>query len=760
MEQGNRRMDDNPLHHFGAAKLTFDELETITNSIPGGVVQLAHDEDLTLLYANDGFYRICGYSREELAGKTGKDIFLMLVSSEELDSIIQSALEQLRYGCEIKFESHIIRKNGRPVWVQVNAVYSSTALGNKVIRCIFVDVTSEKLLSQKLQKEQERYRMITEQLNDIFFEYNFENDTIYTSSKWEDLFGYPLPHDNILSSLPTSEIVYDDDKEALLQTVERAKQGIPSSELEVRFRKAGGGYIWTSMSVTSVCDDLGNPVKAIGKIADIDERMREREKLISSAQRDPLTGLYNKVAVESCIRSCLRATDGNIRHALMIIDVDNFKGVNDNLGHLFGDAVLSEISAKLRTLFRSTDVLGRFGGDEFVVFLKNVGQNEKIAQKAQAVCEIFRETYTGENRDYKISGSIGISIFPKDGKNFYELFKKADSALYEAKARGKDGFVIYGENERPSEGEKSSVSGVHYIRRSAQQIMKNSLTMDIYEMLCETTDGHGAIQFILQMVGREFSADRVYIYEKGQGGFFSTYEWSIKNTKPHGKWKSPCADFDHVVSNFQNQGSYYCMDVDAIKEESEESRDMKMRGIKSFLHCPVFEGDVLKAVVGFDSKSVWQEEERETLIEIAKILGSFLLKYRLRQKLKAERDLFQSITDSVNLWSYVIDPETHKLMYVNSTVKREVPDVEIGDRCYHALKKRQEQCENCPVEEVRRTDAPASSDIYDSDRDLWFNAAATPIDWEDSKKTLICQTDITRYIKNGCAPGKQKQGNK
>ncbi len=745
MEQGNKRMDDNPLNHFGAAKLTFDELETITNSIPGGVVQLAHDEGLTLLYANDGFYRICGYTREDLDGKTGLEIFQLLFTTTEYKALEANVEGQLRFGSEIKFECRIARKDGRPTWVRVNALCSEDSQGRNVIRCIFIDITSEKLLSQRLQSEQERYRMITEQLNDIFFEYNFENDTIYTTSKWDDLFGYPLPRENVLASLPNSELIYEDDKAALLQIVERARQGIPSGELEVRIRKAGGGYIWTSVSITVLSDELGNPVKAIGKIADIDERMREREKLISSAQRDPLTRLYNKVAVESYIRSCLRATDGNIRHALMIIDVDNFKGVNDNLGHLFGDAVLSEISTKLRTLFRSTDILGRFGGDEFVVFLKNVGSNEKIAQKAQAVCDIFRETYTGENKDYKISGSVGISIYPKDGKNFYELFKNADSALYEAKARGKDGFVIFGEQERA--GERGAGSGTHPLRRSSQQIMKNSLTMDIYEMLCETKDSHGAIQFILRMVGREFSAERVYIYEKSRKGFLCTYEWNMEAQNREENETLLYGDFSGMRSHFLNNGFYFCPDLEE-EEESEAILLLRSRGVKSLLQCPVYDGDELRAVLGFDFRTYCQEDELETLIEIGKIIGSFLTKYRLRQGLKVERDLFQAMTDNIQLWSYVVDPDNYRLMYFNSTVRRASPGVKEGDICYQTLRKREEPCENCPTGELQRTGEAASSDVYDAKRDRWFSATSAPVDWEGGKKALVCQTDITRFVKN------------
>ena len=451
MEQGNKQTDSAPEDHSGStAKMTFHELEAITNSIPGGVAQFALDENLTLLYANDGFYRICGYMRADFAGKTGTDILEQLVVWEDMAYILKTVSEQLQCGSEIKLECRITTKKGKIVWIQMNASNSKTERGLDVLQCIFVDITSERLLRQQLQLDQERYQIITEQFNDVFLEYSFETDTIYVSSKWEDLFGYPMSRENVISNILSNEIVYDDDKTVLSKIMDQARAGALKSEFEIRLRKRGAGYIWTNVNTTMICDEIGNPIKIIGKISDIDQQIREREKLISNAQRDQFTKLYNKTTVESYISICLRSTTPDYRHALMIIDVDNFKYVNDTLGHLFGDAVLSGISARLRVMFRSSDIIGRFGGDEFIVFLKNVGGNDKIEEKARAVCDIFRETYTGENRDYKISGSVGISVYPEDGGNFQDLFKKADLALYVAKGHGKDGFVIYNERNHKS----------------------------------------------------------------------------------------------------------------------------------------------------------------------------------------------------------------------------------------------------------------------------------------------------------------------
>lgn len=129
-----------------------------------------------------------------------------------------------------------------------------------------------------------------------------------------------------------------------------------------------------------------------------------------------------------------------------MIDVDDFKQVNDTFGHISGDRVLREVTRKISGIFRESDVVGRIGGDEFVVLMKNIQDTEVVTRKAQEIIRIFESCRVGVQKKYCISGSIGIALFPENGTTYKELLGKADQALYFAKAHGKNQFIYFKEN--------------------------------------------------------------------------------------------------------------------------------------------------------------------------------------------------------------------------------------------------------------------------------------------------------------------------
>lgn len=170
------------------------------------------------------------------------------------------------------------------------------------------------------------------------------------------------------------------------------------------------------------------------------------KELEDKADTDLLTDLNNKMATERKIKEYMEGHPD--RQAVMfILDVDNFKKINDTLGHAFGDEVLRNLGMRLQSMFRVTDIIGRTGGDEFIIFLKDVQREEAILKESRKIEQFFHQFEVGQYVKYSITASIGGAVFPKDGKTFEDLYKSADNALYTSKRNGKNQLSFYHEEK-------------------------------------------------------------------------------------------------------------------------------------------------------------------------------------------------------------------------------------------------------------------------------------------------------------------------
>ncbi len=172
-----------------------------------------------------------------------------------------------------------------------------------------------------------------------------------------------------------------------------------------------------------------------------EERIRQVQ-MSHKAKTDGLTGILNKSAVTESIKDYLYESEADQMHALLMIDCDNFKRVNDNFGHAVGDEVIKYFASVLKRTFRDSDIKGRFGGDEFMVFMKNTTKDATLLRASQ-LNEAIRKPYIKDGKEIQISCSIGVAYYPKDGNDFDTLFNAADDALYKSKTAGKDRFSEY-----------------------------------------------------------------------------------------------------------------------------------------------------------------------------------------------------------------------------------------------------------------------------------------------------------------------------
>ncbi|MDF2564407.1 MAG: hypothetical protein K0Q53_802 [Massilibacillus sp.] len=305
-------------------------------------------------------------------------------------------------------------------------------------------LASHETAKKLLFLEKERYRITNQLTNDILFEYDVKSDILTNSIKFQEFIGKSPIIYNFSKIIPSSTLLPKSDKRMLHELYIKLMTGAPKISTEIRILniKHPDQYNWWHINGETIYNDQHEPIKLVGKIINIDAQKKEIESLQAKAYRDSLTGLYNKMITQSLINELIKKQKPHQIHALMIIDIDNFKSINDTLGHLVGDEVLISVTNQLKGLFGKHDIVGRIGGDEFVVFMYNIRSMKDVIVKANAITNVLRTNYFDQDINYAISGSIGISLCPQDGRNYKELLKKADNALYKIKKSGKDDFAL------------------------------------------------------------------------------------------------------------------------------------------------------------------------------------------------------------------------------------------------------------------------------------------------------------------------------
>ncbi len=319
---------------------------------------------------------------------------------------------------------------------------------------------------RKLCAEQERYRIALGTLADIMFEYDIRNDVFYSFEKSFDR-GLPAA---IRSERPCFRrvlcregLLHPEDLERVMSILEGMRQpfGPSTPELPVELRitashcsqelvptasrfdsqnESAADWNWKSVQYHTLYDQEGHPSRLIGTIRDISEAKSKEHQLIEQTKTDPLTGLYNLNAVKKLAETYLTEREEGEPCALLIFDLDYFKRINDTLGHLFGNAVLTQVADALHSVCRSTDLVARIGGDEFLILLKNITAKNAI-RKSEEILTVTRSLRPDRDVYIKLSCSIGI-VSSHTGEGFDTLFVKADQALYAAKKNGRNGYAI------------------------------------------------------------------------------------------------------------------------------------------------------------------------------------------------------------------------------------------------------------------------------------------------------------------------------
>ena len=630
--------EDDALFCVGGVTL---DAQTLIDTVPGAVFCCLYDEALTLLYTSDSFLEMTGYSREEL--RTNFNMSLQrMIYQPDVDACLAEVSRQLAHSrSDVKrIEYRITCRDGSLLWVMDKGRLMHTADGRAFFCCILTDITELRETTRMLEVSLERHRIIMEHTDEIIFEFNRRTRELTVSPNWEKAFGPPPKKIRVFDreTLERTFHMHPDDAERF-ECLVHTGAGERDFQIEVRFLVQGERYAWY-LARAALQHGEGTDERYIGLLRNIDLEKQQEQKLRRRAERDGLTGLYHRSAARALIEERLMRSPDGI-HAVLMIDLDDFKRINDLNGHLFGDAVLAEFSSALLKCFRVGDIVSRLGGDEFMVFLENVGSSSKAMDCAKTAIEAAARLFAGPRA---ISCSVGVAMFPADGRLFSHLYRCADSALYHAKELGKNQAAMYLDSGAPFAREAEAFSGeaapaAHTREEAADEAPGTAsagtlFALQVFDLLHRSENCEESIRLTLEIIGRKYDVSRTYIFEISQDGktFSNTFEWCKEGigSEQAQLQLMPYDGYDHYFGNFGEDGLFYCRDLSRLPETQQAV--FASQGIQSVLQCTLTNAGRVYGFIGLDecqTQRYWNKEQVETLHRCADVVSEFLYKHRL-----------------------------------------------------------------------------------------------------------------------------------
>jgi diguanylate cyclase (GGDEF)-like protein/PAS domain S-box-containing protein len=304
------------------------------------------------------------------------------------------------------------------------------------------NITERKKAELALQASEKKYRLITENMNDIISVFDADGTIRYVSPSFEHILGYSSV-DFIEKNI--FHLIHPDDENAFQFFNEMLLDKKSKNKVEFRYRHVEEHYIWFEGNFTCILNEDGGLDHVIGSVREIMDRKKYELLLQKMAYHDPLTAIPNRrFFMEQLEREMTAADQRGSSLALLYLDVDHFKHINDTLGHEVGDELLTHFVQRIQSSLRLTDTIARLGGDEFVIILSDVSTQEQAAFIAERICVSLQQPWELSANKLISSSSIGVALYPQHGTCAQSLLRHADQALYIAKREGRRQVRFFG----------------------------------------------------------------------------------------------------------------------------------------------------------------------------------------------------------------------------------------------------------------------------------------------------------------------------
>ena len=716
--------------------------EKLFGRMPWTTIRCRQDKWLTIEEGAVLLAELLGYTEEELQKVSGGSL-LNLIWEEDREGAVNKLCGD--GASVITAEYRLRHKNGKPVYVMDESRMYVGADGTEHTCKALLDVTAVRCEQERMRTIEDRYHMLMAYADEIFFVWDIIRDEALFADNFRKTFGYEVQKENFSRWLVNGgDMIHPEDKEAWNMLVRDIHAGSTPAQQEMRIAKEDGSYIWCRVRVVGQQHGNGETTEVLGAITDINTDKIMVQNLRQAAERDALTGLCNAAAAKKLIETYLRTIRGSREQAaLIIMDIDNFKQVNDRHGHLMGDAVLMSCGDMLKHRFRPYDVVARMGGDEFLVLVCNVPDYDSVKGICEQVLARFRSEIASKVPECGISCSMGVAMIPSAGMDMETLLTNADTAMRYSKGCGKDRVTFYrdiDDEEVVYIADRTAIESNERGNIGSRGLMEYAL-----HMLYQSEDLEETIRTILAMAARQAGVSRAYIFENlpDNKSCRNSFEWcaegvsSLMRTRQsvnYVQWLPGWRDL------FDKNGVLRCDDTTTLPQRLRETAIRK--GAKALLCSAIMDEGVFRGFVGFechDDKRVWTQEQVGHLTTLAEVLSLFLLKKRTKESADVWAAALRHIMAKKDGWVEVIREKDYGLCFLNDPAGKMQVHWEKGEPCYRVLMGRDTPCENCPVKNLGE-----AVELHCAKLGRKAMARATYTSWEGENVYLLLCEEVSK----------------
>lgn len=614
-------------------------LDSIYESILCGILRYRIEGDeFAFLTMNREALRLTGYFSEEDCRRMGPNALNERVHPKDRAQNQENLAQLRRPGDRVRQEYRLMTPGG-DFWVYGSMELLKGSDGKPVIQCIIMDITEKKKLELALDEERKRFRIAIESTPAMIFEYDLAEDC-FTSYGTLEARG---EKHNVELILPhffrdgRCTQVREEDRQMFRSLL----HGEAGDMMELRMAPYYGSddEVWARITVTALGGER-HPDKVIGKAVSIQLEKEKEFALAEAKARDALTKLYTRDAGVRMVQEALARRECE-PCAMLLVDMDDFKRVNMEEGDVFADAILQEVADILRSETGPQDICTRIGGDEFMIFARDCGQ-ERAAALGAHIAEQIRQSFARGERDVALSASVGVCAAGRD-QEYGSLYRCTESMLKYVKEHGKGYAACYQEVSDEAKILEAEFDKEEYnvseIDRQAY-LQEENLVSFALELLGKSKKLDDALFLLLSRIGKACGFDRVSIVEMDTE--YLCYRFSYQWAKERAEL---CMDRDFYLTREQYGMISAVYDENGICENSDAATAMA-----SCMHTAIWNRGMLAGALCFEVARdgyCWTQEQRRLLKELGKIIQSFLMKARADAVSQAKTDFLSRMSHEI-----------------------------------------------------------------------------------------------------------------